>query len=410
MPLVRGAPDDHPDAPTGRIRNTHKLLFTAAAIMSVFLICSSLMTAILIEPTELYEGGRAKDRALAFIAHGGSHLPIDAWLRSATGFSVLGEWFGTLYDASTVTILWFAGASAMSALLNLVPRYLPSYGMAPEWTAAMRPLTIVFTVINLLVTLAFRADVSAQGGAYATGVMVLISSACVAASIDQYRKRSGTWWQRTPWRFLLIAGVFFYSTVDIVWNKPEGLKIASLFIAAILVSSLVSRTVRSRELRFVRFEFESAESHFLWDTLRMLEFPVLVPHRPGRQSLENKEAQIRATHRLGPEVPIVFIEAQLGDTSEFYHTPLMAIRQEEGRFIMCVTRSASIAHVIATIALELSKVGKPPEIHFGWSDESPMAANLRFVLFGEGNVPWMVRELIRIAEPNPEKRPPVIIG
>jgi tetratricopeptide (TPR) repeat protein len=44
--------------------------------------------------------------------------------------------------------------------------------------------------------------------------------------------------------------------------------------------------------------------------------------------------------------------------------------------------------VIAAISLELSKVGKPPEIHFGWSDENPLAANLRFVLFGEGNVPY----------------------
>jgi hypothetical protein len=141
-----------------------------------------------------------------------------------------------------------------------------------------------------------------------------------------------------------------------------------------------------------------------------LEFPVLVPHRPGRQTLESKEEQIRATHRLGPETPIVFVEAILGDTSEFYHSPLMEIREEEGRFIIRVTRCASIAHVVATIALELSKLGKPPEIHFGWSDESPMAANLRFVLFGEGNVPWMVRELIRRAEPNDENRPGVFIG
>ena len=115
-------------------------------------------------------------------------------------------------------------------------------------------------------------------------------------------------------------------------------------------------------------------------------------------------------HRLGNEVPIVFVEAALGDTSEFYQTPLMEIFQDEGRFIIKVTRCVSIAHVIATLALELSKVGKPPEIHFGWSDESPMAANLRFVLFGEGNVPWMVRELIRLAEANPDKRPAVIIG
>lgn len=409
MPLVKGDDNDDPQYPTGRIRNTRKLLLVAALIMSTFLIGSSLVTATLIDPSELHSG-EAKDRALAFIAHGHAQYPIDGWIERVVGVRLLSDWFGTIYDISTVVILWFAGASAMSGLLNLVPRYLPSYGMAPEWARAIRPLAIVFTIINLLVTLLFQASVTAQGGAYATGVMVLISSACVAATIDQYRKRAGTWWQRMPWVYLAIAVVFFYSTFDIIINKPDGLKIASCFIAAVIVLSMVSRTLRSTELRFLHFDFVNNESRFLWDTLKLLEFPVLVPHRPGKQSLESKEGQIREVHRLGPDVPIVFVEATLGDTSEFYQSPIMEIRQEEGRFIIRVTHCVSIAHVIATLALELSKVGKPPEIHFGWSDESPMAANLRFVLFGEGNVPWMVRELIRLAEPDPEKRPAVIIG
>jgi hypothetical protein len=415
MPLVKGDDDDDPAKPEGRIRNTRKLLLVAALIMSTFLIGSSLVVSTLINPIELHEavdgvGGHAKDRALAFIAHGDSQFAIDDWIERLFGTPLLSEWFGTIYDLSTVIILWFAGASAMSGLLNLVPRYLPGFGMAPEWARAIRPLAIVFTAINLFVTLVFQADVTAQGGAYATGVMVLITSACVAASIDQYGKRKGAWWQRMPWHYVLIGLVFLYSTVDIMINKPDGLKIASCFIAAVIVVSMVSRTLRSTELRFLHFDFVNNESHFLWDTLKLLEFPVLVPHRPGRQTLEEKETQIRQVHRLGNDVPIVFVEAKLGDTSEFYQSPLMEIRQEEGRFIIHVTRCVSIAHVIATLALELSKVGKPPEIHFGWSDESPMAANLRFVLFGEGNVPWMVRELIRLAEPLPDKRPAVIIG
>ncbi|HTN76497.1 MAG TPA: hypothetical protein VL096_14660 [Pirellulaceae bacterium] len=415
MPLVQGDPTDNPQHPKGRIRNTRKLLLVAAVIMSVFLIGSSMVTAMVIDPVALGHDGAARDRAMAYLAHGqaleqtGPHA-IDSWFHSLTGLRLFGDGFGTLYDLSTVIILWFAGASAMSGLLNLVPRYLPSYGMAPEWARAIRPLAIMFTIINLTVTLIFQADVEAQGGAYATGVMVLITSAATAASIDRYRKAVGSWWWRMPWGYVLIAIVFVYSTIDIVIEKPDGLKIASCFIAAVVVASMVSRTLRSTELRFLHFEYANNESHFLWDTLKHLEFPVLVPHRPGRQTLESKEAQIRQVHRLGADVPIVFVESVLGDTSEFYQSPLMEIRQEEGRFIIRVTRCVSIAHVVATIALELSKLGKPPEIHFGWSDESPMAANLRFVLFGEGNVPWMVRELIRLAEPNPDKRPPVIIG
>jgi hypothetical protein len=106
----------------------------------------------------------------------------------------------------------------------------------------------------------------------------------------------------------------------------------------------------------------------------------------------------------------VFVEAQLGDPSEFYHSPLIDVMQDEGRFVIRVTRCVSIPHALAAIALELAKGGKPPEVHFGWSDASPLAANLDFLLFGEGNVPWLVRELILKAEPDPAKQPRVVIG
>ena len=94
-------------------------------------------------------------------------------------------------------------------------------------------------------------------------------------------------------------------------------------------------------------------------------------------------------------MPIVFVEAVLGDTSEFEHLPLIEVIEEDGRFVLRLLRCVSIAHALAAVALELSKTGKPPEIHFGWSDENPLAANLGFLLFGEGNVPWLVRNLIQ---------------
>lgn len=401
MPLVKGDRSDDPERPVGRIHNTRKLLLTAAVIMSIALLGSASITATLIDPEELEKGGHAVDRALAYIAHGETSHRINP---------LFGEVFGTLYDLSTVSILWFAGSSAMSGLLNIVPRYLPRFGMAPEWVGATRPLVILFTGVNLLVTWFFNASVSAQAGAYATGVMMLISSACVAVVIDKWNKRTGFWLWRVPWAYLLITAVFFYTTIAIVIEKPEGMAIASIFVLTVVVLSLLSRTLRATELRFIRFNFADDHTKFLWDTLKHLEFPVLVPHRAGRRSILEKEEEIRAIHRLGPEIPIVYVEATLGDTSEFYHTPLLEIVEQEGRFIIRVSNCASIAHVVATIALELSKSGRPPEIHFGWSEESPLSANLRFVLFGEGNIPWLVRELIRLAEPDPNKRPRVVIG
>lgn len=413
MPLVKGDATDTHEQPHGRIRNTRKLLLTAALIMSVFLLGSSLVVSTLIPAEDfaapvkdatgaiLQKPGKAYERALAYLSHADGPEPLSP---------LFGDAFGTIYDISTIIILWFAGASAMAGLLNLVPQYLPRYGMAPEWARAMRPLVLLFTAINLLVTWLFKASVSAQGAAYATGVLVLMTSGGVASVIDRWRHGTGAWIVRMPWYYLLVTVVFFYTTAANIYEKPDGIKIASWFIVAIVVASVVSRLRRSTELRFERFIFADDQSRFLWDSMRMLEIPVLIPHRPGRRSLDTKEKSIREEHRLGPDVPVVFCEVQVGDPSEFYQEPLMEMQQEGGRFILKITRAASIAHVLAALGLELSKHGRPPEIHFGWSDESSVAANIGFLLFGEGNVPWLVRELIVKNEPNPEKQPRVIIG
>ncbi len=416
MPLIKGDPGDQPANPLGRIRNARKLLATAAIIMSFLLMGSAFVTSTLIPAADMHPavdgaGGRAYERALAYLAHGQSPLPINP---------LFGELFGTIYDISTVSILWFAGASAMSGLLNLVPRYLPRYGMAPRWAEASVPLVILLTLINWLVTWLFSASVKAQGGAYATGVMVLMTSAAIAVIIDKWNQRSGPWLARMPWHFVLIAMLFLYTTTMIVrhveynaatgHNYPRGITIAGCFIATIITLSIISRTIRSTELRFAGFDFANPESRFLWDSMKHIEFPVLVPHRPGGHGLLEKEVTIRWRHRLPPETPIVFIEAELGDASDFLQKPVMEILEHEGRFVLRVQRCASVSHVIAIIALELSKVGSPPEVHFGWSDESPLRTNLDFLLFGQGNVPWMVRELVKAGQPDPSRQPRVVIG
>lgn len=416
MPLVKGKPDDNPKEPQGRIRNTRKLLVTAAVIMSMNLIGSSVVVACLIPAEHLTrvnadgterEGVedrdlKAKDRALAYLAHGenpdGRLLPF------------FGEWFGTAYDVATVVILWFAGASAMAALLNLVPKYLPRYGMAPEWSRAARPLVLLFTIVNLLVTLIFQASVNAQSAAYATGVLVLITSACVASVIDLWQQREGRWYQRLAWPFLLITLVFVYTTIANVYEKPDGIQIAGFFIVTILVTSLWSRVARSRELRFAGFQVPDPTSRLLWDAIRHLELSVLVPHRPGRRSLADKEVQIRREHRIPNDLTIVFVEVELADASEFVNEPVLHVTQEQGRYVIKITGAASIAHTLAAVALEMAKVGRPPEIHFGWTEDSPVSGTLGFLLFGEGNVPWMVRDLIRRAEPDETRRPLIIVA
>ena len=166
MPLVRGEGKTPDEILQSRIANTRKLLGTAAFIMSVLLIGSSLVTTTMIPPEEFARGGRAEGRALAFLAH-----------------RDIGEPFATMYDLATIGTLWFAGSSALAGLLNLVPQYLPRYGMAPDWARATRPLVLLLTGVCLVVTVIFEADVTAQAGAYATGVLALMTSAALAVAI-----------------------------------------------------------------------------------------------------------------------------------------------------------------------------------------------------------------------------------
>jgi hypothetical protein len=386
MPLVRGDDGDDPARPEGRIRNTKKLLRTAALIMSVMLIGSSLVTTLLIPPDQF--NGEASGRALAYLAH--RHF---------------GEWFGTLYDLSTIAILWFAGASAMAGLLNLVPRYLPRYGMAPEWTKATRPLVVLFGAITILITLLFNADVEAQGGAYATGVLVLMTSAAVAVTLHVRRSRG----QRIA--FGLITLVFVYTTVLNVFERPEGIKIASWFIATIVLTSLISRALRSTELRVQGVDADKNVLRFIKEAG---DAPVrILASRPGDATAEEymrKLRDAREAHHLPEDQRVLFLEVRPGDTSDFSGR-LKVYGVNVGGHHVLRSVSPAIPNAIAAILLYIrDETGKIPHAYFGWTEGNPVTYLLKFLAFGEGDTAPVTREVLRQTEQNPLRRPRIHVG
>jgi hypothetical protein len=424
MPQVEGSPLDHPDQPLHRIRNTRKVLVIAALLMSVFLLGSVLVTNLLIPEREFALGaggasegvsialqapeGKASNRALAYLAHGG-RLSTD---EDSLG-PLFGAVFGTVYDICTILILTLAGTSVMTALGVLLPQFLLRFGMTTLGRAQRWGLVLMLLgLVNLAVTLYFRARVTDQRGAYATAVLVLFTTASSVTALDRgkQRERAG---KRIPWLlnyFTWVAVLFLASTAAVIVRAPSGLLIGGAFIVVLFLTSVLSRSLRVNELRTLGFKFKDEHSKFLWDSLRLADFPVLVPHRPGRNPRDLKEKQIRDHHQLNPDAEVVFLEMEIGDASDFTQDPLIEVFQEGRRFVIRASRCVSVAHAIAAIALEMSRYSKPPGLHFGWPDMDLMIASWSYLAFGEGNVPWRVRELIQLAEPDPAKRPRVIVG
>jgi len=388
IPLVKGSPDDTPESPLGQIKNTKKLLISAAVLMSFFLIASSIVTTLLIPAAEFAETGKANGRALAFIAH-----------------EYLGNGFGTAYDISTICILWFAGASAIVGLLNLVPRYLPGYGMAPDWARATRPLVLFIMAVSFIVTWVFNADVDAQAGAYATGVLSLITSAGVAVTLSAWRKK-----ESIKWLYLLISLVFVYTTAVNIFEKPEGLQIALFFIFSIVVVSFSSRAARSLELRIGTVELDPKALELIensrGDNVRLLA------HRPGGSDYESKEEESRITHTFEQdEGEFIFLEIMQADPSQFLDEILEVSGHEHGKYKILRCHSPAIPNAIAALLLDVEKkTGKTAHVYMGWTEGNPFSYILKFIFFGIGETAPLTREILRRQEPDPRKRPKVHVG
>jgi hypothetical protein len=466
MPLVQGDPGDDPETPKGRIRNAGKLLATAAVLMSVLLIGSSIVTTSLIKPgaflpkmaaetivtsKDLEDGAEvrlypetSKEQHLDISLPQGStpgKLLVDAKLGensaervpvevnivaidggarykvSATkkpgeangralaymAHKYLGGALGTVYDVVTVLILWFAGASALAGLLNIVPRYLPRYGMAPEWSRANRPLVLIFWGICFLVTLLFKANVDAQAGAYATGVLALMTSATIAVTIAAWRAR-----EKAPlFGFGIVTVIFIYTIIVNIKSHPEGLGISLIFILAIMLVSVLSRIWRAAELRVSSVELDDEARRMIAELAKQPEVRLLANHPDEQDVAEYAQATFKAQkdHAVAPAERYAFVEVYVADASNFA-SGLKVEGHDVGGFWVLRCYGVAVPNAIAALALHTQQTtGRRPHIYFNWIEGSPLVFLGKFFLTGQGDIAPMTHEILRQAQPDVNKRP-----
>jgi hypothetical protein len=197
-----------------------------------------------------------------------------------------------------------------------------------------------------------------------------------------------------------------------VIERPDGLKIGAFFIAAIVLSSLISRIWRTTELRVEKITLDGEAQRFISEMGEQGELRIIAnqPRRCDDAEYVCREQQQREDNNIPANEPIVFLEIYVRDSSEF-SADLNISGVTVGPHRVLRGESAAVANAIAAFLLFLrDDQGRVPHAYFNWTEGNPLLYLIHYVLSGEGDVAPVTREVLRKAEPNPQLRPAIHAG
>jgi hypothetical protein len=268
---------------------------------------------------------------------------------------------------------------------------------------------LVYTAVSIIITIAFRADVNAQAGAYATGILAMMVSGAVAVTISAIRRKK----LLGGIGFTVLTLVLAYALVSNVIAKPDGIAISGLFIAGIVVISLVSRISRTTELRVDTIEFDP-KARALIDAViangNGLNVIANQKQAGDRAEYRAKEAAQRGMNPVPGSANVLFLEVEVSDPSEFSRVLTVTGHTVAGFSILRV-ESPAVPNAIAAILIALrDSTGIRPHCYFEWAEGNPLGHLFRYLILGRGDTAPVVREILREVERDATARPAIHVG
>jgi hypothetical protein len=243
----------------------------------------------------------------------------------------------------------------------------------------------VLFAIDIIITLIFKADVEAQSGAYATGVLVLILSAAFAATLALWReKRRGLAFYTG---FLCL--VFAFTLADNCLGRPDGLIIGSIFTLLLILVCALSRSIRAVELRIPEGFFSDVESWRIGPDVRGKKVHMVPLKTSSAEARRTKKAEIvKHYHVRGP---FLFLHVNLLDNRSEFSAPLeVTLRKDGDDYVGEIYGAVAIANSIAFV----SEAIDPISIFLGLTRRELMAQAFRYLIFGEGETGLMVYTIL----------------